>query len=80
MDKNYYFRIMQCVSGRWVLLTEFGIEGKLSPEQASETLDEFTRKLFDSGKMFVTKKTESTVFNADKWPITVFLKEGTCDE
>jgi len=80
MDKNYYLVVKQCVAGRWITLIEIAIVGKLSPEQATERLSEFTDKLFESGKMFATKKTESVVFNCDKWPVSVQLNQGECEE
>ena len=79
-DKFYYLKVKQCVSGSWINLIDVGIEGKLSPEQATERLSAFTDKLYKSGKMHMTKQSESVVFNTDKWPVHIILMEGSCED
>lgn len=80
IDKEYHLIILQCVSGNWRELIRVGINGRISKEQATEHLSEFTQKLFDTGKMFITKQNASIILNTDRWPVSIQLGEGPCEE
>lgn len=72
----YHFVVRQCVAGNWVMLIRVETENKVTSVGATKALDDFTDKLFSGGKMFMTKESESVIFNTDKWPISIEMIEG----
>ena len=72
----YHFVIKQCVAGIWIELIKVETENKVTSIGATKGLEELTDKIFNSGKMFITKELESVIFNTDKWPVNVKLIEG----
>ena len=74
--KFYHFVVRQCVAGNWVMIIRVDIENKVTSVGATKALEDFTDKLFSSGKMFMTLESESVIFNTDKWPVSIELIEG----
>jgi len=72
----YHFVLQQCVAGNWRELIKVETENKLTSIGATKGLDDLTTKLFNNGKMFMTKDSESVIFNTDSWPIRVEMIEG----
>jgi len=72
----YHFVIKQCVAGIWTELIKVETENKVTSIGATKGLEELTGKIFNSGKMFITKELESVIFNTDKWPVKLYMIKG----